>query len=105
MCSYNKISLNGGVARWSCQNPETLAALKEDLGFSGWVMSDWGGTHSASINQGLDMEMPGAGRMTGAPDATGICRQDLCKLLQNGTVTNATVDASPSQGPSRRSPR
>ena len=25
----------------------------------GWVMSDWGATHSMSIIQGLDQEMPG----------------------------------------------
>ena len=56
MCSYNKI--NG---RWSCENDDTLRVdLKERLGFDGWVMSDWGATHSTSINQGLDQEMPGA---------------------------------------------
>ena len=26
-------------------------------------MSDWGATHSTSINAGLDQEMPGAGSM------------------------------------------
>lgn len=36
MCSYNKIN---GV--WSCENPETLGDLKKELGFEGWVMSDW----------------------------------------------------------------
>ena len=90
MCSYNKI---GTV--WSCENATTLAgALKKDLGFDGFVMSDWGATHSASINQGLDMEMPGGSKMTGKPDATGVCRHDLCELIQNGTVTEATVNAS-----------
>jgi len=54
MCSYNRI--NG---LWSCENPETLARdLKARLGFKGWVMSDWGATHSTSINAGLDQEMP-----------------------------------------------
>jgi beta-glucosidase-like glycosyl hydrolase len=24
------------------------------LGFDGWVMSDWGATHSTSIKEGLD---------------------------------------------------
>ena len=56
MCSYNKIR-----TRWSCENPETLQRdLKERLGFRGWVMSDWGATHSMSLAQGLDKEMPGA---------------------------------------------
>lgn len=56
MCSYNKI--NGD---WSCENPITLKHdLKDTLGFEGWVMSDWGATHSMSIEAGLDQEMPGA---------------------------------------------
>lgn len=57
MCSYNR--LNGSYA---CQNSKTLnGLLKEELGFQGYVMSDWGGTHSgvASIEAGLDMDMPG----------------------------------------------
>ena len=59
MCSYNKIN-----HKWSCENPETLAVdLKQRLGFDGWVMSDWGATHSMSINEGLDQEMPGASYM------------------------------------------
>lgn len=54
MCSYNKIH-----DKWSCENPTTLAGhLKTDLNFTGWVMSDWGATHSPSIVQGLDQEMP-----------------------------------------------
>jgi len=54
MCSYQKI--NGA---FSCENAATLSGhLKKDLGFKGFVMSDWGATHSASIHQGLDMEMP-----------------------------------------------
>lgn len=53
MCGYNKI--NG---EWSCENPTTLSDLKRTLGFKGYVMSDWGATHSTSLGQGLDMEMP-----------------------------------------------
>jgi beta-glucosidase len=59
MCGYNKI--NGD---WSCENPVTLKHdLKETLGFKGYVMSDWGATHSTSIMRGLDMEMPSANFM------------------------------------------
>ena len=56
MCSYNKI--NGPFA---CGNPDTLKSiLKGELGFKGFVTSDWGAVHSATfINKGLDMEMPG----------------------------------------------
>ena len=57
MCSYNRVR-----RVWSCENAETLQRdLKERLGFEGWVMSDWGATHSTSINAGLDQEMPGPG--------------------------------------------
>jgi len=89
MCSYNKI--NG---KWSCENPETLRDLKEGLGFDGWVMSDWGATHSASILEGLDQEMPGGSKMDGAPGDDGVCCHDLCRLVENGTVKEATIDAS-----------
>lgn len=56
MCSYNKIN---GI--WSCENPVTLKHdLKNYSGFKGYVMSDWGATHSTSIAKGLDVEMPQA---------------------------------------------
>jgi beta-glucosidase len=56
MCSYNRV--NGPFA---CGNSDTLKTiLKGELGFKGFVTSDWGGVHSVLfINQGLDMEMPG----------------------------------------------
>ena len=42
MCSYNK--LNGD---WACENSYLLdSVLKKDWGFRGFVISDWGGTHS-----------------------------------------------------------
>ena len=58
MCSYNKV--NGTYA---CGNPDTLIkSLRNEVGFKGFVTSDWGATHAASfINNGLDMEMPGPG--------------------------------------------
>jgi beta-glucosidase len=58
MCAYNRIN---GV--YSCQNPQTLLTdLEQQIGFSGFVMSDWGGTHATagSANSGLDMEMGSA---------------------------------------------
>lgn len=56
MCSYNKI--NGHAA---CGNNDTLnKILKDELGFKGFVTSDWGATHATDfINAGLDMEMSG----------------------------------------------
>jgi len=56
MCSYNK--LNGTSA---CGNRESLIEiLRKEVGFKGFVTSDWGAVHAPSfINNGLDMEMPG----------------------------------------------
>src|SRR4051812_12596720 len=56
MCSYNRI--NGAFA---CENPYTLReVLKRDWGFPGFVLSDWGGTHSTeeALAAGLDQEQP-----------------------------------------------
>ena len=56
MCSYNRI--NGPFA---CGNSDTLKTiLKGEIGFKGFVTSDWGAVHNVDfINNGLDMEMPG----------------------------------------------
>ena len=57
MSAYNRI--NGVFAG---ENATTLRAiLKQEWSFDGLVMSDWYGTQStfASINNGLDLEMPG----------------------------------------------
>src|SRR3954453_3699910 len=58
MCAYNK--LNG---KYACENPELLDGyLRRDWGFTGFVTSDWGATHSTlgSANAGMDMEMHAA---------------------------------------------
>jgi beta-glucosidase len=50
MCSYNKIN-----NVWSCDNNSTLNThLREYMGYDGYTMSDWGGTHNVSLNKGLD---------------------------------------------------
>jgi beta-glucosidase len=57
MCSYNRLN-----ASYACQNSHLLnGLLKTELGFQGYVMSDWLATHAGvdAINAGLDMEMPG----------------------------------------------
>ena len=57
MCSYNKVD---GV--WACEHPYLLTdLLKKTWGFKGWVISDWGATHSTAkaALAGLDQEMPG----------------------------------------------
>ncbi|HET7104270.1 MAG TPA: glycoside hydrolase family 3 C-terminal domain-containing protein [Terracidiphilus sp.] len=57
MCSYNRV--NGDFA---CENKWLLTdVLKKDWKFPGFVVSDWGGTHSTrkSSAAGLDNEEPG----------------------------------------------
>lgn len=57
MCSYNAV--NGDYA---CENKYLLTdVLKKDWNFSGFVLSDWGGTHSTikASAAGLDHEEPG----------------------------------------------
>ena len=56
MCAYNRI--NGPYA---CGSDALLnGLLREEMGFQGFVTSDWGATHAAEfINAGLDLEMPG----------------------------------------------
>jgi beta-glucosidase len=56
MCSYNRINGDFG-----CENSYTLrSVLKNDWGFKGFVISDWGGTHSVEKASagGLDQEQP-----------------------------------------------
>lgn len=74
MCSYNLIH---GV--YACENDETQnTLLKGELGFTGWIMSDWGATHSTAdaANHGLDMEMP-----------SGVFFTNLQAALNSGEVT------------------
>ncbi len=81
MCAYVKTN---GV--YSCENPYVLNdLLKKQLGFQGWVMSDWGGTHStvASLNAGLDQEMP---------NGYFYNEQSIETAIKNGQVTQATID-------------
>jgi beta-glucosidase len=56
MCSYNRV--NGDFA---CENSYLLTdVLKKDFHFKGFVLSDWGGTHSTvkASHAGLDQEQP-----------------------------------------------
>lgn len=57
MCAYNKV--NGS---YCSENHKLLTEiLKEEWGFEGLVVSDWGAVHDrvASLQAGLDLEMPG----------------------------------------------
>ncbi|WP_205649358.1 glycoside hydrolase family 3 C-terminal domain-containing protein [Agromyces sp. LHK192] len=54
MCSYNQVN---GV--YACENPILTTSLDQQMGFDGYVMSDFGSVHStaASMDAGLDQEL------------------------------------------------
>ena len=56
MSAYNKVN-----SFWCAENEVLLnKILRQDWGFAGMVISDWGGTHSTvrSVKAGLNVEMP-----------------------------------------------
>ncbi|KAG2233832.1 glycoside hydrolase superfamily [Thamnidium elegans] len=68
MCAYNLAN-----ATYACENDYLMnTVLKGELGFKGFVHSDWGATHSTakSVNNGLDMTMPGDIDMNNANTGT-----------------------------------
>ncbi|KAL6711435.1 hypothetical protein ACN47E_004369 [Coniothyrium glycines] len=82
MCSYNRI--NGS---YGCQNSKILnGLLKDELGFQGYVVSDWLATRSgiAAIEAGLDMNMPGGINFVAAsPSFFG---GNITTAVNNGTL-------------------
>ena len=58
MAAYNKV--NG---RWCSENEQLLTTiLRQQWGFQGMVISDWGGVHSTvdAVTAGMNVEMPGS---------------------------------------------
>lgn len=81
MCSYNRINNS-----YACQNSKTLnGILKTELGFQGYVVSDWYAQHSgvASAEAGLDMVMPSGLAFWGP---------NLTEAVQNGSIPEARLD-------------
>ncbi|KAI0188629.1 glycosyl hydrolase family 3 N terminal domain-containing protein [Xylaria flabelliformis] len=86
MCSYNKI--NG---TWACENDGIMnKLLKQELGFQGYVMTDWNAQHTTqpAANTGLDMSMPGS-------DFNGnnvLWGSKLTQAVSSGQVQQSRVD-------------
>ena len=80
MAAYNKV--NG---RWCSENEHLLSTvLRQQWGFSGMVISDWGGVHSTvdAVKAGMNVEMPGS-RFMG---------QALLDSVKAGKVSEAVID-------------
>ncbi|WYZ40847.1 hypothetical protein EsH8_IV_001188 [Colletotrichum jinshuiense] len=80
MCSYNRANNSYG-----CQNSKLLnGVLKTELGFEGFVVSDWGAQHAgvASANAGLDLVMPNEAFWGDA----------LVEAVNNGSVSHERVE-------------
>ncbi len=80
MAAYNKV--NG---RWCSENEHLLSTvLRQQWGFSGMVISDWGGVHSTvdAVTAGMNVEMPGS-RFMG---------QALLDSVKAGKVSEAVID-------------
>ncbi|HEY3290677.1 MAG TPA: glycoside hydrolase family 3 N-terminal domain-containing protein, partial [Anaerolineae bacterium] len=83
MCAYNK--LNG---EFCSQHYRLLTEiLKNEWGFEGLVVSDWGAVHDrvAGLQAGLDLEMPG-------PKAQRV--QSVIDAVRKGTLKEAALDES-----------
>ena len=81
MCSYNRIN---GV--YASEDPWLLTkVLRDDWGFEGYVVSDWGAVSDrvAGVAAGLDLEMPASG---------GINDRKVLKAVREGRLDEAIVD-------------
>ena len=81
MCSYNRIDgVYASENRWLLTD-----VLRNQWGFEGFVVSDWGAVHSTepAANAGLDLEMPGPARFFG---------EALVDAVKGGSVSQEVVD-------------
>jgi beta-glucosidase len=80
MCSYQRLNNS-----YSCANSKLLnGILKTELGFQGFVVSDWGAQHAgvATALAGLDMAMPNS----------PLWSPNLTYAVQNGSVPMSRID-------------
>ena len=83
MCSYNKINGTYGSENHYLLNE----ILKDEWGFDGLVVSDWGAVHDrvAALKGGLDLEMPG-------PQAERV--KAVVEAINAGELDEAVLDES-----------
>ncbi|KAF6823290.1 beta-glucosidase 2 [Colletotrichum plurivorum] len=91
MCSYNRLNQT-----YACEDSHLLNdVLKDELGFEGYVQSDWFATHSGaeSINGGLDMNMPGPiGQAQVETGETYWGPKNITKMIADGSVLEGRLD-------------
>jgi beta-glucosidase len=100
MSAYNKV--NGAHC---AESTELLTdILKKELGFKGFVVSDWGSTYStaATVNAGMDLEMPGGQPMRNwlvkpktqaeGNGAGWLTADKVLAEVKAGHITEATLD-------------
>ncbi|KAL1508433.1 hypothetical protein AB1Y20_004537 [Prymnesium parvum] len=95
MCAYNRVR-----GEYACGNNHTLnTILKTQLGFRGFVMSDWWAVHSPeAADGGVDQNQPGtdeffsAGRLE--PDVvTGMAVRVMRGMLSSGAFNSSSCTA------------
>ncbi len=82
MCAYNKVN-----SVWCSEHRQLLTEiLKDEWGYKGMVVSDWGAVHDIckAIRAGLDLEMPGNRSIL----------QQLQAGLENREITIQEIDAA-----------
>lgn len=83
MCSYNKV--NGEFAS---ENHWLLTeVLREEWGFDGYVISDWGAVNNRvkSLKAGLDLEMPGGSSCT---------TEELIEAIKDNRLEESVLDTA-----------
>ena len=81
MCSYNRI--NGTFAS---ENPWLLTeVLRDEWGFKGYVMSDWGAVNERvpGLKAGLELEMPSSG---------GVYDKEIIAAVKDGSLDEKILD-------------
>lgn len=80
MCAYNKVN-----SVWCSENKHLLRdILKDEWGFDGLLISDWGAVHNIckAVEAGLDLQMPPNGNIV----------NEIKKGLADGTLSEKALD-------------